>query len=157
MKTKRNDIEWMKVALEEAMLAAEKGEVPVGAVLVKDGKLVSSAGNCPISTSDPTAHAEINVLRKAAQQENNYRLPGTTLYVTLEPCTMCVGAIIHARVERVVYGAKDTKTGALVSLYTIGTDERLNHTLTISGGVLADKCSELLKDFFRKKRKKNSD
>jgi tRNA(adenine34) deaminase len=153
MTTKRNDTEWMKIALEEAILAAEKGEVPVGAALVKEGKLVASAGNCPISTNDPTAHAEINVLRKAAKQENNYRLPYTTLYVTLEPCTMCVGAIIHARVERVVYGATDPKAGALVSLYTIGTDDRLNHSLTISGGVLADKCSELLKDFFRKKRK----
>ena len=153
MTTKRNDTEWMKIALEEAILAAEKGEVPVGAALVKEGKLVASAGNCPISTNDPTAHAEINVLRKAAKQENNYRLPDTTLYITLEPCTMCVGAIIHARVERVVYGATDPKAGALVSLYTIGTDDRLNHSLTISGGVLADKCSELLKDFFRKKRK----
>jgi tRNA(adenine34) deaminase len=156
METKRNDTKWMKIALEQAVLAGEKGEVPVGAALVRKGKLIASAGNCPISRNDPTAHAEIIVLRKAAKQESNYRLPGTTLFVTLEPCTMCVGAIIHARVDRVVFGAADPKTGALVSLYTIGSDNLLNHKLTISSGVLADKCADLLKDFFRRKRKNRS-
>lgn len=156
MKIKETDTEWMNIALEQAELTGKKGEVPVGAALVKEGRLIASAGNCPISRHDPTAHAEIITLRKAARIGNNYRLPGTTLYVTLEPCIMCVGAIIHARVDRVVFGATDPKTGALVSLYNIGNDGLLNHTLKISGGILADKCADLLRNFFSTKRKKKT-
>lgn len=153
MNTDRNDKKWMKIALEQANIAGNRGEVPVGAVLVRDDCLLAAEGNSPISNHDPTAHAEILALRKAARTEKNYRLPGTTLYVTLEPCSMCVGAIIHARVKRVVFGAKDSKTGALQSLYTLGTDGLLNHTLEIGSGVLADSCSSLLKNFFKAKRK----
>ncbi len=156
MKTEKSDTEWMEVALDLAKKAAIRGEVPVGAILIKEGNLIASGGNSPISSVDPTAHAEIKVLRKAAKQLSNYRLPGTTLYVTLEPCTMCVGAIIHARVQRVVFGAKDPKTGALVSRYTIGRDNLLNHALETCGGVLEEKCSALLKDFFRAKRQKKT-
>lgn len=157
MKNDESDMRWMEVALEQAELAGKQGEVPVGAVLIRDDKLLSKAGNRPISSNDPTAHAEILVLRKAAKKEENYRLPGSTLYVTLEPCTMCVGAIIHARVKRVVFGAKDSKTGALTSVYSIGGDGLLNHTLEISGGILAEKSSSLLKDFFSSKRRKKVD
>lgn len=146
------DEKWMQLALKAAAAAGEQGEVPVGAVLVKDGTLIAAGGNQPITLQDPTAHAEIRVLRAAAQHFCNYRLPGTTLYVTLEPCLMCIGAIIHARVERLVYGAADPKTGAVSSLYTIGTDDRLNHSLVITPGILADECGELLRTFFRKKR-----
>ncbi len=156
MKINKSDEQWMEVALEQAKLAGLQGEVPVGAALVKDGELLAKAGNSPISLHDPTAHAEILALRIAAMKECNYRLPDSTLYVTLEPCTMCVGAIILARVKRVVFGAKDPKTGALISLYTIGKDGLLNHSLEITGGVFADRCSSLLKDFFSSKRKKRT-
>jgi len=148
------DKHWMEEALFQAKLAGESGEVPVGAVLVKKGVLLASAGNMPVSLHDPTAHAEIRVLRMAAEKLNNYRLADTTLYVTLEPCLMCAGALIHARVKRVVFGAADPKTGALQSLYQIGLDGRLNHTLEVTGGVAADKCSSLLKEFFAARRKK---
>lgn len=147
------DEKWMNMALKAANAAAAQGEVPVGAVLVKNNNLMAAAGNQPIGLNDPTAHAEIRVLRNAAQTVENYRLPGSTLYVTLEPCIMCIGAIIHARVERPVYGASDPKTGAVHSLYQIGKDSRLNHSLDISSGILATECGELLKSFFRQKRK----
>ncbi len=156
MKINKSDEQWMEVALEQAKLAGLQGEVPVGAALVKGGELLAKAGNSPISLHDPTAHAEILALRIAATKECNYRLSDSTLYVTLEPCTMCVGAIIHARVKRVVFGAKDPKTGALISLYTIGEDGLLNHSLEITGGVFADRCSSLLKNFFSSKRKKRT-
>ena len=146
------DEKWMRMALKAATSAADQGEVPVGAVLVKDGSMISAAGNQPILLHDPTAHAEIRVLRAAAKQLHNYRLPGTTLYVTLEPCLMCIGAIIHARVERLVFGSPDPKTGAVLSLYPIGTDTRLNHSLIITPGVLEEQCSDLLRDFFQQKR-----
>lgn len=149
------DLKWMRIALNQAELAARQGEIPVGAVLVNNDYELARSGNSPISTNDPTAHAEILALRKAAIKENNYRLPGSTLYVTLEPCIMCVGAIIHARVKRVVFGAFDPKTGALISCYQIGRDGVLNHTLEVCGGVLAAECSELLKNFFAKKRDLN--
>ncbi len=147
------DQKWMALALKAAKSAAAHGEVPVGAVLVNNDSLIASAGNQPISQNDPTAHAEIRAIRIASQFKGNYRLPGTTLYVTLEPCVMCIGAIIHARIERLVYGAKDLKTGAVDSLYTIGSDNRLNHTLKITAGILEDECAQILRDFFRAKRK----
>ncbi|SHO53143.1 tRNA adenosine(34) deaminase TadA [Desulfopila aestuarii] len=146
------DEKWMQIALKSAKAASDLGEVPVGAVLVKDGNLIAAAGNQPILLHDPTAHAEIRVLRTAAQQLHNYRLPGSTLYVTLEPCLMCIGAIIHARVERLVYGATDPKTGAVCSLYPIGSDRRLNHPLIITSGILEAECSDLLRTFFQEKR-----
>lgn len=146
----------MEKALLQAEHAAENGEVPVGAVLFIKDEIVAEAGNAPISRNDPTAHAEILVLRKAAETVNNYRLPGSTLYVTLEPCAMCVGAIIHARVPRVVFGAVDAKTGALVSCYQMGSDGKLNHHLEVIGGVLENRCAEVLRTFFSSRRKKRT-
>ncbi len=143
----------MKLALEMAVLAEKEGEVPVGAVLVGENDLIAGGCNCPRGSKDPTAHAEIIVLRKGAAIVDNYRLTGTTLYVTLEPCIMCMGALIHARVDRLVFGATDPKTGAAVSRYAIGTDGLLNHTLSITGGVLESECGALLKNFFAARRK----
>lgn len=148
----QSDEQWMRLALEQAGIAAARGEVPVGAVLTETDCLLAAAGNGPIALSDPTAHAEILVLRKAAATKGNYRLPGTTLFVTLEPCVMCMGAILHARVERLVFGAFDSKAGAVQSCYTIGSDGVLNHTLAVTSGVLTEECSAILKDFFRAKR-----
>lgn len=150
-----SDRAWMHLALAEAEKAAAAGEVPVGAVLIDDGGLIARAGNSPITSNDPTAHAEILVLRAAAALRANYRLPGTTLYVTLEPCPMCMGALLQARVRRLVYGATDPKSGAAHSLYTLGDDPRLNHRLEIIGGVLAEECGRLLKDFFRRRRERS--
>ncbi|SDO96604.1 tRNA adenosine(34) deaminase TadA [Desulforhopalus singaporensis] len=146
------DEKWMHLAIEQAKKSAVIGEVPVGAVLVKDGQLLSAAGNCPISLHDPTAHAEIRALRMASEKIGNYRLVGTTLYVTLEPCIMCMGAIVHSRVSRLVYGASDPKTGAADSVYRIGSDGKLNHRLEIAGGVQEAECGSLLKDFFKSRR-----
>lgn len=148
----KEDVKYMELALKAARAAADKGEVPVGAVLVKSGDLIAAAGNMTITANDPTGHAEIRALRAAADTLGNYRLPGTTLYVTLEPCLMCIGAILHARVERLVYGAADPKTGAVASLYPIGTDQRLNHRLAITSGVLEHECGDLLRAFFKAKR-----
>jgi tRNA(adenine34) deaminase len=148
-----HDNYWMRQALVWAKEASLNGEIPVGAVLVDRDGLLAAAGNSSISRHDPTAHAEIIVLRRAAEQRQNYRLPGTTLLVTLEPCIMCMGAVIHARVERLVYGAADPKTGAAASVYSIGNDGCLNHKITIRGGVLADESSALLKTFFKARRK----
>lgn len=148
-----NDIGWMEIALQEAALAAEKNEVPVGAVLVREERMIAKGSNCPISSNDPTAHAEINVLRMAGSHLENYRLTDTTLYVTLEPCVMCVGAILHARIARVVFGAADPKTGALVSKYRIGRDGLGNHELQVTGGILSEDCGMLLRNFFQKRRK----
>lgn len=148
---------WMQQALLHAEEAAENGEIPVGAVLIGENGFLAAAGNSPIRNQDPTAHAEIIVMRIGAERLQNYRLPGTTLYVTLEPCVMCMGALIHARVERLVYGATDPKTGAANSMYAIGNDGNLNHKIEIHGGVLAEQCSTLLKTFFKARRKeKNS-
>lgn len=146
------DEKWMKMAIKAAQAAADQGEIPVGAVLIRDGSLIAAAGNQPIGRHDPTAHAEIRALRMASRHFENYRLPGSTLYVTLEPCLMCIGAIIHARIERLVYGAVDPKTGAVHSLYQIGCDPRLNHALHITAGVLAEECGGLLRSFFKAKR-----
>ena len=148
------DRKYMAQAILLAAAAADNGEVPVGAVLVKDEEIVATGSNSPITDSDPTAHAEIIALRKAGASLNNYRLPETTLYVTLEPCIMCMGAILHARIKRLVFGAYDPKTGAAVSRYTIGSDGLLNHTLTIEGGVYEKECAGLIRDFFKKRRKK---
>lgn len=142
----------MGVALHYARKAAEKDEVPVGAVLVQDDFEIAGGANQPITDNDPTAHAEIVTLRRAAEKLQNYRLPGTTLYVTLEPCLMCIGAIIHARVSRLVIGASDPKSGAVYSVYSVGNDKLLNHSLSISSGVLEEECSQLLKSFFKERR-----
>jgi len=142
----------MNIALQQAEVAKRHGEVPVGAVLLlKDGREFS-AHNAPISLNDSTAHAEMRVIRAACEAVENYRLPGSTLYVTLEPCAMCAGAIIHARIGRIVYGARDTKTGAVESLYQLLSDTRLNHQPEISGGVLSKECSAILHNFFCRKR-----
>ena len=147
------DRAFMQLALEQARQAALMGEVPVGAVLVHGETLLAAAANRPIAESDPTAHAEILVIRRAAEKAGNYRLVDTTLYVTLEPCIMCMGAILHARIQRLVFGALDPKTGAAQSRYTIGVDGHLNHRLEITGGVLAVECSTVLKDFFKEARR----
>jgi tRNA(adenine34) deaminase len=147
------DNHWMQQALLQAENAAVRGEIPVGAVLIGPSGLLSAAGNSPIGRNDPTAHAEIIAIREAAGRLSNYRLPLTTLYVTLEPCVMCMGAIILARIGRLVYGAADPKTGAVSSVYTIGSDGFLNHKIEIRGGVLAGQCSALLKNFFQSRRK----
>jgi len=146
------DERWMALAIEQAKKAEGLIEVPVGAVLVQDDKLITQAHNQPISTNDPTAHAEIELLRSAGKKLNNYRLPNTTLYVTLEPCTMCLGAIIHARIARVVFGAYDEKTGVCGSCIDLSTSEWFNHSIEIKGGVLADECKNLLQQFFKKRR-----
>ena len=142
----------MHAALDLARQARDAGEVPVGAVVVRDGQIIGRGFNHPIGAGDPTAHAEILALREAAQHENNYRLPGCTLYVTLEPCTMCVGAILHARIERVVFGATDPKTGACGSVIDLPAEAKLNHQTQFFGGVLAGECSAMLKAFFAERR-----
>lgn len=149
-----SDITFMKRALSLARSASDSGEVPVGAIITRDGEIIGEGENCPIAHHDPSAHAEIMALRDAAIKLKNYRLPDTTLYVTLEPCIMCMGAIIHARVQRVVFGAHDPKTGAAGSRYSIGTDQLLNHHLEITSGVCEAECAALLKKFFRDRRKK---
>lgn len=149
------DFYFMGKAVEFAVAAAAGDEVPVGAVLVdQDHTIVAGAGNNCIHAHDPTGHAEIHTLRAAAERLNNYRLPATTMYVTLEPCPMCAAAMIQARVERIVFGAADPKGGALQSLYRIGGDGKLNHSFAVTGGVRAEECAALLKDFFRQRRKK---
>lgn len=147
-----NDLFWMRQALQLAQRAALEGEVPVGALVVQDNVLIAEGWNQPILRHDPTAHAEIVALRAAAEILNNYRLLNTTLYVTLEPCVMCVGALVHARVGRVVYGASDPKTGAAGSVFDILGNERHNHRIEIQSGVMAEACGALLTDFFRARR-----
>ncbi len=143
----------MSRALLQAQHASECDEVPVGAVLINDeNELIAEGYNQPISLLDPTAHAEIVVLRKAAQRLNNYRLSNTILYVTLEPCTMCVGALVHARIKRIVYGAEEPKAGAIVSAHRLFDNGYYNHVPEVSGGVRKDECSSLLSAFFEKKR-----
>jgi tRNA(adenine34) deaminase len=142
----------MGLALEQARQAAEAGEVPVGAVVVKDGQVIATGRNAPITSHDPTAHAEVVALREAARILGNYRLDGCTLYVTLEPCAMCSGAMLHARVDRVVFGAADPRTGVAGSVLNLFGHTQLNHQTQVTGGVLADECGQLLKDFFRTKR-----
>jgi tRNA(adenine34) deaminase len=144
---------FMDQALEQARLALAAGEVPIGAVLVIDDAIVARGYNRPISACDPTAHAEILVLRDAARTVGNYRLTNADLYVTLEPCLMCVGALVHARVKRVIYGAAEPKTGALVSTVRALDTPELNHRFTVAGGVRADEARELIQEFFREKRR----
>lgn len=148
----QSDPEFMRLALEEAKLAAAAGEVPVGAVLVRNGIVLSRAGNRTIRDCDPTAHAEIVALREAARQVGNYRLTDTTLYVTIEPCSMCAGATIQARLARLVYGADDPKGGAVRSCFEVLTNSRLNHQVEITAGVLALDCATVLQSFFASRR-----
>ena len=148
-----NHADYMKIAIQEAGKAEQKGEVPVGAVLVNgDKEILSASHNQPIILSDPTAHAEILVLREAAARIKNYRLLSTVLYVTIEPCVMCMGAIIHARVSTLVFGTKDFKWGAAGSLYNFAQDDRLNHHPQVIGGICQDTCRQLMQNFFKNKR-----
>jgi tRNA(adenine34) deaminase len=151
------DLEFMRAALALAEEARRAGEVPVGAVVVADGAIVGRGFNAPISRHDPTGHAEIAALRDAARTLGNYRLPGCDLYVTLEPCAMCAGAILHARIRRVVFGARDPKTGACGSVVDLFAERRLNHHATVTGGVLPDECGTLLSGFFADKRRADGD
>ena len=147
------DEHWMRRALELARAAAASGEVPVGAVLVgADGESLAEAGNAPIRENDPSAHAEMLALRAAGRRVANYRLPGTTLYVTLEPCAMCAGALVHARVSRLVYAARDPKAGACGSVFDIVRSERLNHRVKVEGGLLEDEAAAILRAFFAERR-----
>jgi tRNA(adenine34) deaminase len=147
-----NDTVFMKKALQEAAKAATSGEVPIGAVVVRDGRIVSRGSNKPVKSSDPTAHAEIVALRKAARKAGNYRLPDCDIYVTVEPCAMCRGALVQARIRRLVFGALDLKAGAVSSIMKFPF-ERTNHRPEIVGGILADESAKLLRDFFRARRK----
>ena len=147
----------MGIALSLAKKAYKEDEVPVGAILVdKDGEIIGKGYNCPISVCDPTAHAEILAIRMASKKIKNYRLLDTTLYVTLEPCPMCAGAILYARIKRLVIGALDPKTGSCISLYSIVMDERFNHQVELCYGIRQEECSKIIKEFFRQKRAKTS-
>jgi tRNA(adenine34) deaminase len=147
-----SDAKYMSEALALAVVAKQAGEVPVGAVVVEGGRIIGRGFNAPISSHDPTAHAEIQALRAAALALGNYRLSGCTLYVTLEPCAMCAGAIQHARLARVVFGAADPKTGACGSVINLFSEPLLNHHTRVEGGMLASQCGELLTSFFRERR-----
>ncbi|HRF87659.1 MAG TPA: tRNA adenosine(34) deaminase TadA [Pseudomonadales bacterium] len=150
--TQNNDEQYMQRALALAQQAAVKGEVPVGAVLVCEGEVIGEGFNCPISTNDPTAHAEVMALRDAAKRIRNYRLPNTTLYVTVEPCAMCAGALVHARVARVVYGTPEPKAGVADSHLSLFSAPHFNHRVCCEGGVLQEDCANLMQDFFRSRR-----
>ena len=150
--TAAEQLQLMTEAIAEARRAAAEGEVPVGAVAVADGRIVGAGHNQPITLKDPTAHAEILAIRAAASALKTYRLTTLTIYVTLEPCVMCVGAMLNARIVRVVYGARDDKAGALGSVYDIGRDGRLNHRFEVVGGVMESECAELMREFFRARR-----
>jgi tRNA(adenine34) deaminase len=151
------DAVFMREALAEASHGSSKEEVPVGAIVTLEDKIIGRGHNEPISTNDPTAHAEILALREAARTVGAYRMPGAILYVTLEPCVMCVGAAIHARIATIKYGARDEKAGALGSVYDIGRDGRLNHRIEVMGGIMEDECAALLRDFFKKRRARGAD
>ena len=151
------DAAMMREALALAARATEQGEVPVGAVVVKDGRIIGRGWNAPISLADPSAHAEIRALRDAAKALENYRLGGCTLYVTLEPCAMCAGAVMHARISRLVYGAADPKTGACGSVVDLFAESRLNHHTEVTGGVLAEEAGKVLSDFFAARRKDDAE
>jgi tRNA(adenine34) deaminase len=152
LKQSAQDAVFMREALAEAVRGGSRDEVPVGAIVVLDGKIIGRGLNQPIADQDPTAHAEILAIREAARAVGAYRLPGAILYVTLEPCVMCVGAIVHARIATIKYGARDSKAGALGSVYDIGRDGRLNHRIEVIGGLLEDECASVLREFFRHRR-----
>ncbi len=147
-----NDTEWMELALEQAALAAQMGEVPVGALVIKDGEIAGRGHNRNLLDHDPTAHAEIVALRQAAARLGNHRLGGCDIFVTIEPCAMCAGAMIHARLARLVYGASDLKAGAAGSVLQVINHPELNHRMEVVSGVLADRCSEILQSFFKQRR-----
>jgi tRNA(adenine34) deaminase len=147
-----DDTVFMKAALKEAGKAAARGEVPIGAVVIREGRVIARGSNRPVKSSDPTAHAEIVALRSAGRRTGNYRLPDCDLYVTVEPCAMCLGALVQARIRRLVFGAHDPKAGAVSSIMTFPFD-RANHRPEILGGVLAGECAKLLRDFFRSRRR----
>jgi tRNA(adenine34) deaminase len=147
----------MRAALREARRAGARGEIPVGALVVVDDRIVARAGNASVAPHDPTGHAEIRALRRAARRLGSYRLTEATLVVTLEPCLMCMGAMVHARVRRLVFGACDPKAGAAVSLYRVAEDRRLNHRFTVLGGVDADECGALLREFFVARRARGAE
>jgi tRNA(Arg) A34 adenosine deaminase TadA len=146
------DAQFMRIAIEEAKRAGEEGEVPIGAVLVSGGEVIGRGRNRPVALSDPTAHAEIQALRQGAARRGNYRLPGSTLYVTVEPCVMCAGAALQARLGRLVFGTEDPKSGAVSSLFSLLADPRLNHRVEVDSGVLREECRELLQRFFQERR-----
>lgn len=149
------DEDYMKMALDEARKALAGDEVPVGAVLVADGSILAKAHNNPIARADPSAHAEMLAIRRACAEAGNYRLTGARLYVTLEPCVMCAGAILQARLAKVIFGARDPKAGAVVSLYRILNDTRLNHRVEFTEGILHEECAQILSGFFKEKRIKS--
>ena len=150
--TSAEDLQFMAMAIAEARRAEADGEVPVGAILVRDGAVIGLGHNCPIAMHDPSAHAEIVALRAAGLASRSYRLIESTLYVTLEPCVMCVGAMLHARIARLVYGARDDKAGALGSVYDIGRDGRLNHRIEVLAGVMEAECAAMMRAFFQSRR-----
>jgi tRNA(adenine34) deaminase len=151
----KSDEQFMQLAVEQAGIAQENGDVPIGAVIVHNGQIIGKAYNQREQLQDPTAHAEIIALTQAAAALESWRLEGCTMYVTLEPCTMCAGALVLARIDRLVYGCDDPKAGAVKSLYNIVTDSRLNHRIEVISGVLAEQCSDLLEQFFQKRRQEN--
>lgn len=150
------DERWMRRALNLAEKAGAEGEVPVGAVLVRDEEVLGEAWNRPIASCDPSAHAEVRAIRAAAEHERNYRLPGTTLYVTIEPCTMCIGMLVHARIDRLVFGAREPKAGAVVSQNNLLSHPSMNTEIVYAEGILAEQCSQIIRDFFafRRQQKK---
>ena len=152
MNWSKDDIDGMRAALAGAAIAGDEGEIPVGAVVVIDGEVIATGHNCSVASSDPSAHAEVVALRAAGSSLGNYRLPNATLYVTLEPCVMCTGAIVQSRVKRVVFGTYDKKAGALGSEEDLSDSRAFNHRFEINGGLLADECSDLLKAFFGARR-----
>ena len=147
------DEKWMRCAITEANIAQDKCEVPVGSIIIQNNQIIAKAHNCPISKNDPTAHAEIEALRKAGKKLQNYRLAKTTLYVTLEPCAMCLGAMIHARIDRVVFGASDPKSGVCGSTIDLLSESIFNHQISVSAGVLEHECKNILQSFFKLRRK----
>ena len=147
-----SDEQWMQLALQQAVLAREQNEVPVGAIIVLNEEIIATGYNQPISSNDPTAHAEIVALRAAAKKINNYRLPGASMFVTLEPCAMCAGAIIHARLKRLVYAVADIRSGAAGSVFNVLQSDNLNHKTEITTDVLADPCREIIQSFFKARR-----
>ena len=150
------DEKWMQIAISEANLAKSKDEIPVGAVLIQNNELIAQAHNQPISHNDPTAHAEIQVLRIAAKQQQNYRLVGSTIFVTLEPCAMCLGAMMHARIKRIVFGASDPKTGVCGSCANLTSEAFFNHKISVLGGILEKESKEILQSFFKLRRKEQT-